>query len=152
VRSQVRGSAPSGRRWGRRCCSAVLAFLSFTVISVFLFQLFHLLVKGIWFGFRFGESAVCRMMIRKLSAFGAVFPGEGWLGRLSGGWVLVSGPGGAELCCCFCFWDGFALSDSCGGQAFSFRFPSPEFDPTGRKSRHRNGSLIGSVFLCLRMP
>ena len=38
----------------------------------------HLLEEGIWFGFRFGESAVYRVMIRKLPTFGAVFPGE-WL-------------------------------------------------------------------------
>ena len=38
----------------------------------------HLLEEGIWFGFRFGESAVYRVMILKLPTFGAVFPGE-WL-------------------------------------------------------------------------
>ena len=90
-----------------------------------------LLVEGIWLGFRFEESAVYRVMFCKLQTFKAVFPGEGWPGRLLGGWVLVSGSGGVELCCCFCFWDGFALSDSWSGKAFSFRFPSLEFDPTG---------------------
>ena len=45
---------------------------------VHVFQLFLSLEEGIWFGFRFGESAVYRVMFRKLPAFGAVFPGE-WL-------------------------------------------------------------------------
>ena len=60
--------------------------------------------------------------------------------------MLVSESGGEELCCCFCFWDWFVLSISWSGKVFSFRFPSSESDPTGKKSGHRNGSLVGSVF------
>jgi len=64
-------------------------FLSFTFILVHIFQLRLSLEKCIWFGFRFGESAVYRVMVRKLPTFGAVFPGE----RLAGAFIRWMGVG-----------------------------------------------------------
>ena len=90
-------------------------------------------------GYWVGMAAVSSVVVCELPAFGAVFPGE-WLAGAFIWWMAVDvGVGGGMD---FVFWDGGVLSCSLIEQVCSFRFPSPEFDPIGWNSGHRNGSMI----------